>query len=166
MQRANELCRQIKALMHERALSEFTLYACDFCGNNTNINNFEDFIATFGDTLPWDEMDIYDFTWDDSHDLYGILYEYFNHVGRTTSIVRQMRIVDSDLVFKVERRSFDCFEEYEFHEDSKVFSLEQLVKEFSEERVTAHLENIYHTLTSAEWLFELNKRKEPRINSV
>ena len=160
MQRANELSRQIKALMHEKALSELTLYACDFCGNNTIIDNFEDFIAAFEDTLPWDEMDINDFTWDDSHDLYGILYEYFHHEARITSIVRQIRSVDSGLVLKVERRCFDSFEECEYHEDSKEYSLEQLVKEFGEERVTAHLENIYHTLTSAEWLFELNKLKD------
>ena len=91
MQRANELCNHIKTLLHERDLSEITLYACDFCGSNTNIDNFE---------------------------------------------------------------------EVEYHEESEVFSLEQLVKTFGEESVTAHLENIYRTLTSAEWLFELNSMKK------
>lgn len=72
MQRANELCNHIKTLLHERELSELTLYACDFCGSNTNIDNFDDFIAEFRDSLPWDDIDINDFTWDDSCDLYGI----------------------------------------------------------------------------------------------
>lgn len=160
MQRANELCNHIKTLLHERELSELTLYACDFCGSNTNIDNFDDFIAEFGDSLPWDDIDINDFTWDDSCDLYGTLREYNHHGGLFVQIVRQIRSLDSGLMFKIERRCFNSFEEVEYHAESEVFSLEQLVKTFGEESVTAHLENIYRTLTSAEWLFELNSMKK------
>ena len=160
MQRANELCSHIKTLLHERALSELTLYACDFCGSNTNVDNFEDFIEVFGDTLPWDEIDINDFTWDDSRDLYGILREFNHHGGLYVQIVRQIRSVDSGLEFKIERRCFNTFEEAEYHVDSEVLSLDQLVKKYGEESVTAHLESIYRTLTSAEWLFELNNMKK------
>lgn len=160
MQRANELCIHIKTLLHERALSELTLYACDFCGSNTNIDNFEDFIEVFGDTLPWDDIDINDFTWDDSRDLYGILHEYRHHEGLFVQIVREIRSVGGGLEFKIERRCFNTFEEVDYHEEGEVLSLEQLIKEFSEESVTAHLESIYRTLTSAEWLFELNNMKK------
>ena len=159
MQRANELCGHIKTLLYERALSELTLYACDFCGSNTIIDNLEDFIEVFGDTLPWDDIDINDFTWDDSRDLYGILREYNHHGGIFVQIVRQIRSVDSDIEFKIERRCFNTFEEVEYYEESKLFSLEQLVREFGEESVTAHLESIFRTLTSAEWLFKLNNMK-------
>jgi hypothetical protein len=159
MQRANELCGHIKTLLHERALSELTLYACDFCGGNTIIDNFEDFIEVFGDTLPWDDIDINDFTWDDSRDLYGILREYNHHGGIFVQIVRQIRSVDGDLVFKIERRCFISFEEIYYHEGSEELSLEQLIDTYGEEDVAAHLEKIYRTLTSAEWLFELNNMK-------
>ena len=67
--------------------------------------------------------------------------------------------MDSGLEFKVDRRCFNTFEEVDYYEESKLCSLEQLVSEFGEERVTAHLESIYRTLTSAEWLFELNNMK-------
>ena len=160
MQRANELCNHMKTLLLERSLSEITLYACDFCGSNTIVDNLEDFIEVFGDTLPWDDLDINDFTWDDSRDLYGTLREYNHHGGLYMQIVRRIRSMESGLEFKIERRCFNTFEEVEYYEESKLFSLEQLVREFGEESVTAHLESIYRTLTSAEWLFELNNMKK------
>lgn len=160
MQSVNELCGQIKTLMHERALSELTLYACDFCGSNTEINEYEEFIAAFRDTLPWNEMDINDFTWDDSCDLYGILGKHNYHTGYVTHFIRQIRSENSGFVFKVESRCYYWYEEYEAHGSAEEFSLEQLIKEFGEEKVTAHLEKIYNTLTSAEWLFELNNMKK------
>lgn len=159
MQSAKELCSQIETLLHERSLSELTLYACDFCGSNTCVDNFEDFIKVFEDTLPWDDMDIEDFTWDDTRDLYGSLCEYTHHEGLFEHIVRQIRSVDGDLVFKIERRCYISFDEIYYHEGSEEFSLEQLIDTFGEEGVAANLEKIYRTLTSAEWLFELNNMK-------
>ena len=159
MQRANELCNHMKTLLLERSLSEITLYACDFCGSNTIVDNLEDFIEVFGDTLPWDDLDINDFTWDDSCDLYGVLHEYRHHEGRFVQIIREIRSVDGGLEFKIESRCFNTFEEVDYHEESEVLSLEELVHKFGEESVTAHLESIYRTLTSTEWLFELNNMK-------
>ena len=158
MQRANELCGQIKALMLEKELAELALYAYDFCGSNTFVDNIEDFIAAFGDTLPWDEMDIDEYTEEYSYDLYGTLEDNFHHEGRIIQIIRQIRDVDGALVFNVERRSF-ISDDSAYYEESKASSLEQLIEEFGAEEVAKHLERIYGTLTSSNtaWIFELNR---------